>query len=225
VLAVVEERVGIPVAVIDLDGFAGAYIVARGRPFIFVHEGDSVVRKRFSLAHELGHNRLGHPPVVETWDAIYAHDKPPAEVQANAFAAEFVAPRDGILAWLEAEGRPPVTLDVVCRLSARYGLSVEATRYRLNTVGVLRDPVLEARLDAEIADGDHRLLIEHLGLAYPEDGLARAHTRGPRLPQGAAAGTLGALLRGEVDLARAAAALGQDAAHLEQVVEAAGIPC
>jgi Zn-dependent peptidase ImmA (M78 family) len=90
---VVEELVGIPVAVVDLDDFAGAYLECRGKRFIFIRQSDSIPRKRFSLAHELGHHRLGHPPVVETWDQIYAADRPPAERQVNAFAAEFVAPK------------------------------------------------------------------------------------------------------------------------------------
>ena len=109
-LTVVEQRVGIPVAVIEIaDGFAGAYLRAAGRATIFVHGRDWPTRQRFSLAHELGHHRLGHEPVIDTWDAMYAFDRPPEEVQANAFAAEFVAPRSGIARWLEEHAHPPVT--------------------------------------------------------------------------------------------------------------------
>jgi hypothetical protein len=204
---------------------AGAYLHSRGRAFIFINDGDPIVRKRFSLAHELGHHRLGHAPVIETWPAIYAKDNPPSEVQANAFAAEFVAPKEGVVAWLDENQDGPLTLEAVCRLSARYGLSVQATRYRLATVGVLSDVPLAQRLDAEIAAGDHKALLDYLDLPYPDDELARTHGHGPRLPKGSDAGLLGALLRGDVDVTEAAAAIGQEPAHLERVVEDAGIPC
>jgi Zn-dependent peptidase ImmA (M78 family) len=224
VLSVVEGLVGIPVAVIDLDDFAGAYIDWRGRRFIFIRQSDSITRKRFSLAHELGHHRLCHPPVIETWDAIYADDRPPTERQANAFAAEFMAPKAGILRWLEEHHSPSITLDVVCRLSARFGLSAQATLYRLESVRVSLDPPLKARLEAEIKAGDHERLVAYLGLDYPDCGLARAHGHGPRLPEGDRAGMLGALLRGDTDVGEAAELLGQDPAHLEKVIEDAGIP-
>ena len=143
VLTVVEQRAGIPVAVVEIaDGFAGAYLRAAGGAVIFVHAPDWPTRKRFSLAHELGHHRLGHEPVIDTWEAMYAYDRPPEETQANAFAAEFVAPRAGIERWLEEHAHPPVNLDLVCRLSVLFGLSAESTRYRLITIGVLTDDAL-----------------------------------------------------------------------------------
>jgi Zn-dependent peptidase ImmA (M78 family) len=227
-LETVEQRAGVPVAVIEIaPGFAGAYLRrgAAGGAVIFVHGPDGPTRKRFSLAHELGHHRLGHEPVIDTWDAMYAIDRPPEEVQANAFAAEFVAPRAGILRWLEERAHPPVSLELVCRLSARFGLSPESIRYRLATIGVLTDQELARRLDDEIAAREHEALIGHLGLEYPDDELARSHDKGPRLPSGSAAGMLGELLRGAADVTTAAARTGRDAGRLRRAVEDAGIPC
>jgi Zn-dependent peptidase ImmA (M78 family) len=225
-VTVVEESVGIPVAVIDIaEGFAGAYLRRRGLPLIFIHAPDWPTRKRFTLAHELGHHWLGHEPVIDTWEAMYASDRPPEETQANAFAAEFVAPRAGIERWLEENGHPPITLDLVCRLSVRFGLSAESTRYRLATIGALTDDELAGRLDAEIAAREHEELVAHLGLEYPDDALARCHDKGPRLPAGVDAGMLGALLRGATDVETAAVRTGRDAARLKQAVEDAGIPC
>ena len=80
-------------------------------------------------------------------------------------------------------------------------------------------------MDAEIEAREHEALIDHLGLEYPDDELARCHGKGPRLPAGAGAGMLGALLRGATDAATAAACTGRDAAQLRRAVEAAGIPC
>jgi Zn-dependent peptidase ImmA (M78 family) len=223
---VIEQRVGIPVAVVDMaPGYAGAYLLRGGRPSIFVNASDWPTRKRFTLAHELGHHRLGHEPVIDTWEAMYASDRPPEETQANAFAAEFVAPKAGILRFLCEHDDPAINLDLICRLSARFGLSAEATRYRLATIGLLRNGALAARLDQEIRAREHEDLVAHLGLEYPDDELARRHGKGPRLPAGHAAGMLGAVLRGDADAATAAARAGRDPAQLQRALDDAGIPC
>jgi Zn-dependent peptidase ImmA (M78 family) len=225
-LTVVEQRAGIPVAVVEIaDGFAGAYLRRGSHAVVFVHAPDWPTRKRFSLAHELGHHRLGHEPVIDTWEAMYAYDRPPEETQANAFAAEFVAPRAGIERWLDEHSQPPVNLDLVCRLSARFGLSAQATLYRLVTIDVLDDDALKERLEAEIAAREHETLIAHLSLDYPDDELWRCHNKGPRLPPGSAAGMLGELLRGDTDPAAAAERTGRDVGEVRRAVEDAGIPC
>ena len=66
ILRVVEETQRLPVAVLSLgEGVAGAYIVRKGQPFVFLNGSQPVTRQRFTLAHELGHHRLGHAAVVD----------------------------------------------------------------------------------------------------------------------------------------------------------------
>jgi hypothetical protein len=204
-------------------GWAGGYLRRGGAAFIFINAGDATPRKRFSLAHELGHHQLGHEPIAETWDAIYADDRPPTEVQANSFAAEFLAPKPGVQRWYEETGRPAINLDVVCRLAARFGISAQAARYRLDWAGLLRgQPELVARLDGEISAGEHERLIPHLDIVWPDDALAELHGAGPRAPE---TGMLGALLRGDVAIEAAADAVGRGAADLGRIVEDSGISC
>src|SRR4051794_14313051 len=87
ILRVVEETERIPVAVLSLgDGVAGAYLVRKGQPFIFLNGNQPVTRQRFTLAHELGHHRLGHGAVVDGVNEVEGKSKEPLEKQANAFA-------------------------------------------------------------------------------------------------------------------------------------------
>ena len=186
-LSTVEEQVGVPVALLPIaEGYAGAYLRRGDRGVVFVHQPDGIVRKRFSLGHELGHHAMGHSTQVDTWAGMLSSDRHPIETQANAFAAEFVAPKAGILAWWEEHGARKPTLEHVVRLSALYGLSCESVRYRLTTVGLMPDEKLAKRLDREIAAGEHVTLIDHLGLEYPHDGLAEHDGEPFRLPDGCA---------------------------------------
>ena len=71
-----------------------------GLPLLLVNGRQALSRQRFTLAHEFGHHRMGHATVVDEQAAIsgkLTHDR--NEVCANAFAAEFLLPRDAVAAW------------------------------------------------------------------------------------------------------------------------------
>lgn len=103
-----------------IDAFSSAL---HGRPMIALSDKGNPMRRRFSVAHELGHLLLHPDP---------APGSPAHERQANAFAAEFLMPA--------AEVRPllPVPLSVpeLKELADRYGVSVAALVYRGKDLGV-----------------------------------------------------------------------------------------
>ena len=182
-LTVVEERFDLPVVLLPIaDGYAGAYLRRGTAGLVVVHQPDGIARKRFTLAHELGHHVMGHPAQVDTWADMLSGDRPPHELQANAFAAEFVAPAAGIRAWFDEHAPAAVTLETIAMLSARFGLSCEATMYRLTTLRLLTDAERAGRVAAEIEAGDHHALIKLLGLDYPDDELAGSHDLSLRVP-------------------------------------------
>jgi Zn-dependent peptidase ImmA (M78 family) len=198
-LTVVEKRAGVPVTLIPLPaGFAGAYLARGGRALIFLAVDGPVARRRFSLAHELGHHCLRHPRHADTWEGMRIGDRHPHETQANAFAAEFLAPKAGILRSLEESGNHQIALDIVVRLAARFGISCEAMRYRLWTCRVLKSQSLADKLDEELRADEHVRLAEQLGITWPEDRLAELHGAPLRVPDGfeAAIDAIAALLDG-----------------------------
>ncbi len=218
-LEAVEGPGGAHVVVLDLgDGVAGAYLARADRPLIFVNGRQGPVRQRFTLAHELGHHRLGHATVMDRPAALsdYGHD--PWEVEANAFAAELLLPRAALKRWAaeKLEGQP--SLEDVVRLAVEHGLSAQMVRYRLETCGVLAVARRCEKLDREIAEGLHHEVADHLGLEPFSDRLTVAAAHLPRIPPALRASPFGALLAGELDAEGLAIRTGQDLAAVRRML-------
>jgi len=176
---VVVLELGLPDS---LSGFTVRLESSRGVA-VGVNLGHSAERRRFSLAHEYCHVLVDHdlPGIVsrqEEGDEL-------REVRANAFAAAFLMPEDGIRDYLgrlrkglpsrprEAvltpagevrlvEGRlPPHSTDVgvwhVCLLSGHFGVSREAVIWRLYNLGLISEAQKDSLREAE-RDGSARTL-------------------------------------------------------------------
>lgn len=167
----VRDAVGLKVVVIAMDeGSAGAYVPHPLGPVVFVNIAHAPVRQRFTLAHELGHHHLHEGGELdEVADLRNVTD--PREGEANFFAAEFLAPRPALQAFVARDRSHG--LERVVRLGCAFGLSASAALYRLSTWDLLtaREPV--ERLEQEIAAGLHHELRDHLGLADVDDTLGR----------------------------------------------------
>jgi Zn-dependent peptidase ImmA (M78 family)/transcriptional regulator with XRE-family HTH domain len=90
-------------------------------PVIVVAATPAGDRRRFSVAHELGHLVLHHTP-EGTPHAL--------ERQADAFAAAFLLPEAAMRAALV----PPITLTTLADLKARWGVSLQALIRRAHTL-------------------------------------------------------------------------------------------
>jgi Zn-dependent peptidase ImmA (M78 family) len=211
VLAAIEDRGGAHVVVLELPhGVAGAYLARPQRPLLLVNGHQALARQRFTLAHEFGHHRMRHATVVDEQRAISGQLHDPHEVRANAFAAEFLMPRDAVEAWGCTEVRGPVTLEDVLVLACEYGVSAQAARYALQNARVLTDARRCAQLDEEIAGELHVELGQRLGLELPYDELADAAGRLPRIPSALRNSALGDLLAGAIGVEQLAARLGRE---------------
>jgi predicted secreted protein len=117
-----------------LDGLLGACLDGRG---IIISTNRPLSVQRFTGGHELGHVVLEHEFSMDGEEILtgdFPSDKKVIEVEANAFAGEFLLPR-----WLLAHhakrqgwdaksmGKP----DCVYQLSLRVGASYEATIWSL----------------------------------------------------------------------------------------------
>jgi Zn-dependent peptidase ImmA (M78 family) len=206
ILSTTEERAGVPVLVGALpDDVAGAVWRHDRRTLIWVNGRQAVVRQRFTVAHELGHVMCGHRrPALDTHATLSGRTGDATEVQANAFAAEFLAPRDGLARMIDG----PPTLEDVVRIAARYGISAVAALYRCRTLELIsaaRTRRLKDELDAGLA--------EHFAAEPFEDALSRL-AGAPRLPPAVGGSALAGVLRGEVSVEAAAVASGCEPATL-----------
>jgi Zn-dependent peptidase ImmA (M78 family) len=204
-LTVVEERAGIPVIVRAMpEEIAGCLWHDGAHRLIHVNGLQALPRQRFTLAHELGHARCGHPGALPVDDVttITGGTHNPVEVQANAFAAEFLVPRSGLEQVIE--GAP--TLDELVVIAATYGVSAIVALFRCVTCGLVGDRRAD-RLQAEIDDGRH--LERHHAIAprVVEDRLA-AIGELPYLSPSLRSSALAAALGGRASVDQAAASAG-----------------
>jgi Zn-dependent peptidase ImmA (M78 family) len=120
------------------------------RSVIGVNSNHAAVRQRFTIAHELGHLLLhgGHDIWVDRLVRINLRDAESSnatnleEIQANAFAAELLMPRDIVIREVlnQVENHQfHDTRQLGMQLSHRFHVSVSAMQYRLINLGIL-DP-------------------------------------------------------------------------------------
>ena len=217
-LRVIEEhhQQPIPVTLLPLpDQVAGAFIRRDGRPFIFINTVHPPARRRFTLAHELGHVRLGHRPVIDTTDMLVTTSS--LEGDANAFAAEFLAPEQGVRAWLATKrvDDAPISLEDIVKLAHHFRTSAQSMRIRLQTIGVLRSSTLRRTLDEQIDQGEHLRLGRQFGLsdragAGGRDDISQVETGEWRASETAIGDAVSAVSHGVVGLPSAAALLEMD---------------
>lgn len=219
VLTAVEEAAGVPVGLVAFgDGIAGYCWRGGDRVILWVNGSHSAPRQRFTLAHEFGHLRCGHdgalpPESVETLGGKVTSD---VEIQANAFAAEFLAPAVAV----RERVTPDPSLEDVVRLAAHFGISTIAALYRLNTLGLAPR---YATLKDEIEEGLDTVVWHRLDPPTPEDLIAAVSpARLPRLSPTLRGSALGAALDGSASVDDAAACAGCDPATLADGVRVIG---
>lgn len=139
----INQRLNIEVREMDLAAdISGILYREDERRVILVNENHSLPRKRFTIAHEIGHLQLhrGDPIHVDSTFRINLRDPRSAtaedieEVEANAFAANLLMP----VTWLRAEPSYS-SLDLnddteVLKLADRYQVSRQAMLVRLTTL-------------------------------------------------------------------------------------------
>mgnify|MGYP001020970828 CR=1 FL=1 len=98
-LQVVCEYLGLKLLIGDLDTLDGLFLAKQGggMGIIVVNEHRCRARKRFTIAHEIGHAVLNHFSISFS-DGNGLNNSSWQERQANAFAAELLMPRDFLLA-------------------------------------------------------------------------------------------------------------------------------
>lgn len=214
-VALAEERGDVLIALCQLgeQGLAGMYQSREGVPVILVNSSVHPVRARFTLAHELGHHRLGHGAAVDRIVDPGSRDR--REVDANQFAAELLMPRAGIERWLDAAG-PRTDLETLVRLANDYGVSCEVALHRLERIDRLA-PGAGQELAARIEAGEHRDLAWDLGLPELDDTLARDRRLRVRMPARTRRTVLRALRRGFIDPEGAAERLHVDRLEIQRM--------
>lgn len=132
---VMAARLGIKVREGQLDADTAGYILKKnGVVTVMLNQNDAPNRKRFTLAHELGHfvQRRDDPEIgfVDRRDELAFSGRDPHEIWANRFAAELLMPAAVLKKWW-------ATGDSVEEIRRKLNVSQQALAYRLENLGLL----------------------------------------------------------------------------------------
>ena len=184
------ENEGVRVLAADLPGDVSGLAVRDSEAgcLVAVDGKEPWRRRRFSLAHELAHLLLDSEAASVS---LRSQRKDSREVRANAFAAAFLMPREGMSQAIEAlgKGKPGrlevydgedaveardrsghrgLTLFDVTQVAHHFAVSREAALYRLHNLGLLSRRGLEDLLGQE-RSGRGRKIERLLDLEEPGD--------------------------------------------------------
>lgn len=137
----IAEHLGIDVVEYDFsDSISGVYCRKGEKQFLGVNKRHHRHRRRFTIAHEIGHYIL-HTGEVLHYDVgpdsenkflFRAADVESfGEVEANQFAAELLMPEDKVRQLVDSGTRS------VEELAGKFDVSADAMRYRLINLGYL----------------------------------------------------------------------------------------
>ena len=159
------HTVDLPLLLRPLQGLLGAYLSEPG-PGILVTTQRQMSIQRFTAAHELGHFRLRHNPSLDDESILRRMPIPRQptadfqEIEADAFAVEFMMPRWLITwhaarqGWTVENFRGP---NAVYQLALRIGASYEATCWTL-----VRHRFIQESFARELIETQPRTLKEGL---------------------------------------------------------------
>ncbi|WP_165989768.1 ImmA/IrrE family metallo-endopeptidase [Streptomyces sp. YIM 98790] len=129
------------------DDVSGMLLRRDGQSVIGVNCNHSLLRQRFTVAHELGHLRMhrGRPLILDTDTRVnyrntvssMATDR--EEVEANRFAAALLAPETLVRAAVRQTSFRTVD-ELVTQLADTFKLSEIAMTYRLMNLGIISGP-------------------------------------------------------------------------------------
>ncbi len=138
----IAKGLGAQVVYENFKGEISGLLVRRGNSIVIgVHKQQPHTRRRFTIAHELGHLVMhsgGLEPVhidkgfdmhLRSRASSTAEDV--AEIEANAFAASLLMPREMVMADVDGQMLDFEDPRLVKRLAGRYEVSTQAMTFRL----------------------------------------------------------------------------------------------
>lgn len=163
-----EER-GVKVLSLDLDEVDGlaAKVKRKERDsarVIVIKKSSWSERKRFTLAHELGHMVLQPSPDID------------GEKAAHRFAGAFLMPADVLRAEVGAH-RSSLSIGELVVLKERFGVSIQALAYRCKDLGIISQTMLGKLFRIFTERGWRSYPFEEPSIMDPEDEEPRRFER------------------------------------------------
>jgi Zn-dependent peptidase ImmA (M78 family)/DNA-binding XRE family transcriptional regulator len=243
----VLETQGVRTAVVNLPADVSGLTISddQVRVFIVANGAHYIFRRRFSFAHEYAHVLVDRERSGLISRSSQNNDL--IEIRANAFAAAFLMPREGVRQFITnlGKGRPsrvyadvfdeaePVSVEAraeprsqnlqlydVVQLAHHFGVSRLSALYRLQNLRLITEAEL-ARMKADDEAGKGRELAILLGLPDPDHDAARNEFRHRFLGLGLEAFRRHLITRAK--LVELGAMVDRDASAVDRLIEQGGI--
>ena len=141
----VAEHLGIKIELVDLGQDCSAVLVRKGiRGIVGVNKEHHLNRRRFSIAHEIGHFVLHRGDTyVDKGYRVHFRDLESGsatkreEMAANAFAAELLMPAEWVKRAFDEQPFDLSDDDGLERLAKEFRVSVQAMAYRLINLEII----------------------------------------------------------------------------------------
>ena len=130
---------GLQIFISDFNDSTESGLLSPKEKKVYINRKDSIARRRFTLAHELGHflmhkglEEIKHKEFIERRSPI-SGEKPWYEKEADAFAAHLLVP----IIFLKKEGyifstKENIPFQKVYDLSKKYDVSIDVIGYQIN---------------------------------------------------------------------------------------------
>lgn len=129
--AAIADQVGV-----SIEGYSGLEFSGffnRDNNAIIYNTDEPIVRRRFTVAHELGHFALGHSDAPRDKPSNFsASSSSPIEGAANRFAAELLMPAEAVKTVVRAG-----SMKSVDEMAQAFGVSKLAMTYRLTNLNLV----------------------------------------------------------------------------------------
>ena len=123
----------IRVVPIEDSSLSGCYDVQDNEPVIKFNIAEHPRRRRFTIAHELGHHFLNHGPAMrDSPENLAGQSQDPKEIEANNFAACLLMPESVVRRLIQTGEVRSIT-----ELANRFDVSEIAMQYRLRNLGII----------------------------------------------------------------------------------------
>lgn len=151
------------------DGVLGAAIYKSGDYIVFSNSSQILSREIFTVAHELGHIRLGHiGPHKQILQDIGNISSELEEIEADYFAACFLMPKDKVYEFIQYQfsghGNGEWTLLEIAAIMSAFNVSFETVLVRLKELRIINEAEYSS-LSARKSDKKVSNLLRAIGMA------------------------------------------------------------
>lgn len=133
----IVHKLGIKVSFAPSKDYSGMLIRKKEQTLMGINSDEPETRKRFSIAHELGHFLFSKKSVSVDYRISEYVEKPEEEKQADLFAASILMPRRWVSRDFERISKNAITQIDLTGLAKKYKVSPDAMKYRLANIGLI----------------------------------------------------------------------------------------